>query len=528
MEIDFCSKDNDGWTFLHIAALCGQLNLCKTLVEKYNSDVNLADNNGCTALHFSTRNGSYELVKYFLSRGSDINLKVNDGCNYLHISALYGHLDLCKMFINEHKLKVNMTDNYGFTVLHFSARNGSYKIVKYFLERETDIHLKTYGGKNCLHIAARNLNYNLCKVFIDKHNFDVHMTDNDGWIAIHYSAKNGSHELFTFFAEMGTDVYLKTNDGKNCLHIAALYGHLDLCRKLISKFNFDLHMTDNNKSAALHYAARNGSFELVACFFNLGSDFYLKTNDGKNCLLIAALHGHLHLCKVLADIYKFDVHRTDNAGWTALHYSARFGNYESVAFLAGLGIDINLNTNDGKNCLYIAAIHGHINLCKALINERNFDMHMANNDGWVALHFSARNGSYELVTFFTSVGIDVNLKTNDEKNCLHIAALYGHLNLCKKLKDKFKLDVHITDNDGWTALHFSARNGSYELVPYFVELKIDIQLKANDGKNCLHIAALYGHLNLCKIFVDKHRFNVHDADNDGLHFIILQDMVAMI
>ena len=58
MEIDFCSKDNDGWTFLHIAALCGQLNLCKTLVEKYNSDVNLADNNGCTALHFSTRNGS--------------------------------------------------------------------------------------------------------------------------------------------------------------------------------------------------------------------------------------------------------------------------------------------------------------------------------------------------------------------------------------------------------------------------------------------------------------------------------------
>ena len=215
------------------------------------------------------------------------------------------------------------------------------------------------------------------------------------------------------------------------------------------------------------------------------------------------------------------MHRTDNAGWTALHYSARFGYYESVAFFAGLGIDINLNTNDGKNCLYIAAIHGHINLCKALINERNFDMHMANNDGWVALHFSARNGSFELVTFFTSVGIDVNLKTNDEKNCLHIAALYGHLNLCKKLKDKFKLDVHITDNDGWTALHFSARNGSYELVPYFVELKIDIQLKANDGKNCLHIAALYGHLNLCKIFVDKHRFNVHDADNDGwtaLHY----------
>ena len=58
------------------------------------------------------------------------------------------------------------------------------------------------------------------------------------------------------------------------------------------------------------------------------------------------------------------------------------------------------------------------------------------------------------------MGSDINLKTNDGKNFLHIAALHGHLNLCRKLTDEYKYDVHITDNKGWAALHFSAKNGS--------------------------------------------------------------------
>ena len=33
-------------------------------------------------------------------------------------------------------------------------------------------------------------------------------------------------------------------------------------------------------------------------------------------------------------------------------------------------------------------------------------------------------------------------------NCLHIAALYGHLNLCKFFLDNENFDVHMADNDG--------------------------------------------------------------------------------
>ena len=39
------------------------------------------------------------------------------------------------------------------------------------------------------------------------------MTDNQGWTALHYSARSGSYKLVTFFADMGTDIYLKHSLG---------------------------------------------------------------------------------------------------------------------------------------------------------------------------------------------------------------------------------------------------------------------------------------------------------------------------
>ena len=89
---------------------------------------------------------------------------------------------------------------------------------------------------------------------------------------------------------------------------------------------------------------------------------------------------------------------------------------------------------------------------------------MADKDGWTALHYSARHGSYDLWTYFADMGVDIQLKTNDGGNCLHIAALIGHLSFCKILEDKRNFDVHMADKDGWTAPHYSARCGSYDLI----------------------------------------------------------------
>ena len=121
-------------------------------------------------------------------------------------------------------------------------------------------------------------------------------------------------------------------------------------------------------------------------------------------------------------------------------------------------------------------------------------MNVVSNDGWAILHYTSRNSSYELLKYFTDIGVDIDIKNNLVLNCLHIAALYGHLNLWKNLIENPDFDVQMIDDDGWTALHHSARNGSYELVTYFGEIGTDIYVTNNSAWNFLHIEAFNEHL----------------------------------
>ena len=108
--------------------------------------------------------------------------------------------------------------------LHFASFSGSdnYELVKFFVEKGINIYLKTENGMNCLHVAASMGCLNLSKAIVNKHNFNINLTDKNGLTALHHSAKNGNYELIKFFVDKGVDIYLKTKDGENCFHIAAL------------------------------------------------------------------------------------------------------------------------------------------------------------------------------------------------------------------------------------------------------------------------------------------------------------------
>ena len=514
-------KTKNGKNCLHIAADYGHLNLCTTLINEHNIDVQLPDNHGWTAFHYFAKKGSYGLLIAFADLGIDINLRTNNGENCLHIAADNGHLNLSMTLINKYNIDVRLPDNQGWTAFHYIAKNGSYKLVKAVSDMGIDINHKTNNAQNCLHIAAENNNFNLCRKLISKHNIDVQLPDNDGWNALHYSAKSGSYELVQAFADMGTDIKLQTNDGKDCLHIAAKNSHFNLCMRLINHHSFDAGLPDIAGWTALHYFVENGSYELVKVVADMGIDINLKTNNGKNCLHIAAENNNLNLCRKLISKHKIDVQLPDNDGWNALHYFAKSGSYEFVKAVSDMGFDINLKTNNGKNCLHIAAENNNFNLCRQLISKHKIDVQLPDNDGWNALHYFAKNGSYEFVKAVSDMGFDINLKTNNGKNCLHIAAEKNNVNLCRKLMSRHKIDVQLPDNDGWNALHYFAKNGSYELVKVAAEMGTDIKLQTNDGKNCLHIAAKNSHFNMCMTLINKHNFDARLPDFTGwtaLHY----------
>ena len=75
MKADIHLQTTNGLNCLPIPALKGHLNLSKKVVDKPDFDVHFEDNDGCTAIHHSTRICNYDLVEFFLSIGTDVHKK---------------------------------------------------------------------------------------------------------------------------------------------------------------------------------------------------------------------------------------------------------------------------------------------------------------------------------------------------------------------------------------------------------------------------------------------------------------------
>ena len=140
-----------------------------------------------------------------------------------------------------------------------------------------------------MHIAAQEGHLKICRSLLQTYNFDIHARDDYGYTVLLRAAGGGDSELFQYLIQKGGDIFSKTKDGRNCLHIAAQEGHLKICTTLLQTYNFDIHERDDDGWSVLHQAARSGDLELLQYFIENGSDIFSKTKYGTNCLHIAAL-----------------------------------------------------------------------------------------------------------------------------------------------------------------------------------------------------------------------------------------------
>ena len=358
---------------LHKAALQGNFKICELLL-RHGATVNSSNASNTTPLHLAIAGGNVDVFMLLLDSGADLNRRNNYGLTSLHIAAGCGHLQLCRILLKDYSLDLYAKDNGGKIPLHVCAHSHSWESFQFLVEMGSDVHLKTKTGGTCLHIAAEVGDLNLCKMLLKNPSFDVHMIDDQGGSPLHFCAVSGNNELFKFLVEMGGDIYLKTKSGKNCLHIAAEKGQLNLCQWLLQNYKYDVNITDNDGWTPLHSCLESGNNDLFQFFINIGSKIYLNTNTGQNCLHIAAASGNLILCKTLLENYVFDIHATDIYGYTALHWCAKGGNYELFHFFMEIGSDVHRKTIHGTTCLNIAAKNGHWKFYKLLLEEYEFDL----------------------------------------------------------------------------------------------------------------------------------------------------------
>ena len=197
----------------------------------------------------------------------------------------------------------------------------------------------------------------------------------------------------------------------------------------------------------------------------------MKTNSKENCLHLAPGNGEINLCKLLVEKYQIDVNCKDNDECCPLRWASENGSIDVFEYFSEKGGDVYSMSNRRRTCLYYAARHGRIKLCKLLVGKYEIDVNCKENDGYTPLLEASSNGKTDVVEYLVEKGGNVYSKTNKKQNCLHLASLNGEISLCKLLVEKYQINVNLEDIDGCSPLYWASLSGSIDVFNYIFQRK---------------------------------------------------------
>ncbi|TQD88391.1 hypothetical protein C1H46_026050 [Malus baccata] len=167
------------------------------------------------------------------------------------------------------------------------------------------------------------------------HGGDVNATDHTGQTALHWSAVRGAIQVAELLLQEGARVNAADMYGYQATHVAAQYGQTAFLYHVVSKWNADPDVPDNDGRSPLHWAAYKGFADCIRLLLFL--DAYKGRQDKEGCTPLhwAAIRGNLEACTVLVQAgKKEDLMVTDNTGLTPAQLAAD-KNHRQVAFFLG-------------------------------------------------------------------------------------------------------------------------------------------------------------------------------------------------
>lgn len=236
-------KDEDGKTTLHKAVQEKRKAVVSKLL-KAGVNVNLGDNDGNTALHFSRREP--KLTKLLLKSGANINIANKYGKTTLHRASIEGREEVVKILL-KNGADVNLPDNLGNLALH---RAVSSKVAELLLKYGSNVNAANFSGKTALHNAAK---YSEDTVpILLKYGVNVNHRDKIGLTALHRATTEKAARLLL---DHGADPNARTNGGGTPLHFAAQKMLVDVVSVLL-EYGADINVHDAKGHTILDAAFR--------------------------------------------------------------------------------------------------------------------------------------------------------------------------------------------------------------------------------------------------------------------------------
>ena len=217
------TRDNDGNTPLHIAALCGREEVVRELITGYKCPVNCVSSDGRTPLHLAAWKGHTSVVRLLLEKlGANAFCIDKNGDTALDLAALNGHVNL---IISVFRSSPHSNLKLGRTPLHIACGSGHLNIIQNLVsEYGCDVMAMDSNGSTPLHIAALCGREEVVRELVTKYRCPVDCVCSVyGETPLHKAAKEGhSSVVRLLLAELEADASITNQHGEKAVDLAAL------------------------------------------------------------------------------------------------------------------------------------------------------------------------------------------------------------------------------------------------------------------------------------------------------------------
>ncbi|XP_014228780.2 serine/threonine-protein phosphatase 6 regulatory ankyrin repeat subunit B-like [Trichogramma pretiosum] len=245
---DVNSVNEEGSTLLHL--ICQRLDSYKfvEILFKIANDigkpvwVNIQDKEGNTPLHVAISHRSKTTSKILLVNGSNPNLADKDGCTALHlISSNTKTCDAMRHFFEiiddmQQTVQINARDNKGWTPLHVAVHSGSRSKFQLLLKRGADPNVTNHDGQTALHFVCRRDDYGFMWNFFNiiddmQQPVEIDARDIMGQTPLLLALFNANTKMAEHLLWADADPNLADNEGWTPLHVICIK-----CNRFLKKF----------------------------------------------------------------------------------------------------------------------------------------------------------------------------------------------------------------------------------------------------------------------------------------------------